>query len=212
MSAESLELALCLFAKAPIAGRVKTRLQTHCTASEAAEIAKILLEQTIIKAQRFWPGDVLLSVWLNADDPFLLEMQNRYSLRIVQQCPGDLGAKMRGAMEQFGYPAAVLGCDAPHLLGSDLEQCYETLKVGQNVLGPSLDGGYYLIGLARAQDQLFTDMDWGTNSVLPNTLNKAQSPFFLLNELNDIDLWSDLESSAELIPCLKAYLKSANLV
>jgi rSAM/selenodomain-associated transferase 1 len=205
------EIPLILFAKAPISGAVKTRLQSHCSAQQAAEIAKILLQESIIKSTSFWPGPVVLSVSLGQDHPFLQEMCSQYSLRIVSQCQGDLGAKMFGAFTDFGYPCAILGCDAPHVLGSELRSAHSYLSQGKNVIGPSQDGGYYLIGLSAAQQSLFSEMPWGSDAILQKTVARGKPAFELISELNDVDEWADLAQAAELLPRLKQYLVSLDI-
>ena len=148
---------LLLFAKAPVAGKVKTRLTTDCTFKQAAEIAKILMEASIQRARESWPGDVYLSAWLDLDHAFFKQMQERYSIDVVAQCEGDLGEKMRHALASFGYPAAVMGCDAPHVKATTLFMGHDLLQKGHSIIGPSEDGGYYLLGLCEPADELFID-------------------------------------------------------
>lgn len=208
------EIPLILFAKAPIVGRVKTRLQSHCSPEQATEIAKILLEQTILKTSRAWPGEVLLSVWLDHDHEFIQLMQARYSLKLVHQCEGDLGAKMAAAFDRFGYPAVVMGCDVPHIPDYCLAQAHQQLANGNDVIGPSDDGGYYLLGLQASQAALFHNMQWGVSSVLDQTLQTADQlelNFSMLEELNDIDEWSDLQKAAPQIPTLMRFLEREGL-
>ena len=68
-----MSIPLILFAKAPVAGKVKTRLQPDCSAEQAAEIAKVLMEQTIKNAKQYWAGDVWLYVWPSAEHDFFTE-------------------------------------------------------------------------------------------------------------------------------------------
>jgi len=200
---------LLLFAKAPIAGKVKTRLQTHCSPQQAASIAKVLLEESLIQATTYWPGKVYLSVALDSEHPFLQEMCAKYPVELVMQCTGDLGQKMSGAFDDFGYPAAIMGCDAPHIKAQDLQLAYQCLTQAQCVLGPSNDGGYYFIGLASAYPALFKDIAWGSDSVLSSTLvcaEKEQIDFKMLSPLNDVDEWQDVESVAQQLPTLAALI------
>lgn len=204
-----MDIPLFLFAKAPIAGKVKTRLQSHCSAERASEIAKVLLEESIIKAKRHWPGTVYLSVALDIEHPFLQAMLAKYSIELVLQHDGDLGLKMYQTFEDFGYPSAIMGCDAPHILASDLQRTYELLAQGESVLGPSEDGGYYLIGLKGSSKELFIDQSWGTDSVLSATLEVAKKQkidFQMLQSLNDVDEWQDLIVASEQILSLKAFI------
>ena len=207
-------IPLVLFAKAPIAGKVKTRLMSHCSAEQAADIAELLMEASIQRACEAWPGDVYLSAWLDLEHAFFKEMLQRYPITITQQCEGDLGEKMRHALATFGYPCAVMGCDAPHITISSLEQAYDLLRTGRSVIGPSEDGGYYLLGLCGGADVLFEAMPWGGDQVLGKTLLSASSIGLTLSELsqlNDVDEWRDLLYAAQKVPSLHAYLQAHNL-
>jgi len=209
------DIPLLLFAKAPIAGKVKTRLSTHCTAQQAANIAKILIQASIEKALAAWPGQVLLSVWLDQDHPFFQEMVARYPIKMVLQCEGDLGQKMRHALANCGYPAAVMGCDAPHIATTALVAAHRLLSEERAVIGPSDDGGYYLLGLSDDADELFADMPWGGAQVLPKTLESAKRIGLELNTLaplNDVDEWGDLIAMANLVPPLLDYLVTDKLI
>lgn len=211
----SADIPLLLFAKAPIAGKVKTRLMTNCSAEQAAEIAKELMRASIQRACECWPGDVYLSAWLDLDHHFFKHMLQHYPIRITQQCEGDLGEKMRHALTTFGYPAAVMGCDAPHTKGATLQQAYSLMQHGESVIGPSDDGGYYFLGLCQAADGLFTDKPWGTDQVLEKTLasaNHAELKLSRLPRLNDVDEWQDLLDASAQLPSLREYLHAQNLL
>lgn len=209
------DIPLFLFAKAPIAGKVKTRLQSHCTAEQAAEIAKILLEESIKRATSCWPGEVFLSVWLDDQHPFIRKMLSRYSISLVQQCAGDLGEKMQNTFMRANYPAAIMGCDAPHVSPETLRAAHNALQQGDSVIAPSEDGGYYLIGLAQAAPAIFSGPEWGSDQVLQISLENAAEAgvqVTLLKALNDVDEWADLLTAAESIASLKGYLNQAGLI
>lgn len=209
------QIPLVLFAKAPQAGLVKTRLHSHCSPEQAAEIAKILLLQTIEKTQAYWPGHIVLSIWPNQQDPYLQQLAERYQLAMTTQASGDLGEKMAAACERFGYPAAIIGSDSPHILGDSLVEAHDQLASGENVIGPSEDGGYYLLGLAQASPTLFEDVAWGGETVLATTLDKAQKQRLNIKQLaplNDVDTWADLVGVASLIPQLQEYLHQHKLL
>jgi rSAM/selenodomain-associated transferase 1 len=211
----SANIPLVLFAKAPIAGQVKTRLTTHCSYEQAADIAKLLMQAAIEKAILAWPGKVLLSAAIDIEHPFFIEMISRYSITMITQCEGHLGVKMRHALASCGYPAAVMGCDAPHISPACLQSTYSKLTNGQSVIGPADDGGYYILGLAKAVDVLFEDKAWGTSSVLSSTLNAAASAGLELDSLkplNDIDEWQDLLDAASQVSGLQQYLLNNNLI
>jgi rSAM/selenodomain-associated transferase 1 len=215
MNRPNSEIPLFLFAKAPIAGKVKTRLQPHCNAQQAADIAKILLEAAVQKCVAAWPGEVKLSVWLDREDNFLNSIAQRYSLDMVLQSEGDLGVKMQNTFDEHGYPAAIMGCDAPHVLSASLTRAYELLGQEKNVIAPSEDGGYYFIGLSQACSGLFEHIVWGAESVYMDTLANAKKQgldHYSLPSLNDVDTWQDVLSVAKLIPSLDAYIKDNQLL
>lgn len=211
----SAEIPLILFAKAPIAGKVKTRLTSHCSDQQAADIAERLMQASIQRACEVWPGKVFLSVWLDHDHPFFIEMQRQYQIDILHQCDGDLGEKMRDALETLGYPAAVMGCDAPHISRESLQRAFRELAEGRSVIGPALDGGYYLLGLGERADALFRNKPWGQDKVLAQTIassNKLELELHHLSVLNDVDEWPDLLDVLEELPTLETYLEDQGLI
>jgi rSAM/selenodomain-associated transferase 1 len=211
----SAQIPLLLFAKAPVAGKVKTRLQPQCSAEQSADIAKILLQETLRKATQNWRGKVYLCVWPDQQNDFLQSMADRYTVELITQDSGDLGDKMHLAFERTGYPAAIIGCDAPHIAPSTFVQAYESLSRGQNVIAAAEDGGYYFIGLAQPAAGLFGDMSWGEDRVFLETMQRAQQQakeFVQLKTLNDIDAWQDVLSAVNELPELQAYLQQQNLI
>lgn len=211
----SADIPLILFAKAPIAGQVKTRLSSHCSAQQAADIAGLLMQASVEKVLQAWPGKVVLSAAIDIEHSFFRTMADTYGVEIVQQVQGHLGVKMHQALKQQGFPAAVMGCDVPHVSGDDLAKAYEHLLAGQSVIGPAHDGGYYLLGLASDQPELFDSKPWGTNQVQSLTLEAARKSSHKLLHLrayNDIDEWGDLLMTADELPKIKAYLQAQNLL
>ncbi|GHA10524.1 hypothetical protein GCM10008090_20190 [Arenicella chitinivorans] len=209
------DIPLLLFAKAPVAGKVKTRLQRHCSAQQAADIACLLMQASLKQVCQNWPGNVYLSVWLDHEHPFFQQMLDQYPIAMTQQCDGDLGQKMRHALHAFGYPAVVMGCDAPHVSASALRNAHQALQAGRPVIGPSVDGGYYLLGLTNPVDALFSEMPWGTSAVLTKTRAAAQASGVNLQELeplNDVDEWRDLLELAETEESIRCYLNEQGLV
>ena len=211
----SAQTPLLLFAKTPIAGQVKTRLQPQCSAEQSADIAKILLQETLRKATQNWGGKVYLSVWPDQQNEFLRSMADRYRVELITQDSGDLGEKMQLAFERYGYPAAIIGCDAPHIAPSTLVQAYRVLTRGQNMVAAAEDGGYYFIGLAQPAKELFLEIEWGDNQVFSQTMLRARQQamdFIQLKTLNDIDVWQDVLSAVKELPELQVYLQQQNLM
>ena len=203
---------LILFAKQPVPGEVKSRLLPDYSPERAAEIAAFLIRATVELAVSAWPGDVTLYVSPDPEHPLFRNLAREFHIRLAPQAGGDLGAKMLSALregvERNGC-AAVMGCDVPHCGWDVLDQANDWLARGKNVLGPTEDGGYYFIGLQEARPELFENMPWGSNQVLPMTLARAEAlgmEFDLLAKLRDIDTARDLWLIAQKYEPLKRFL------
>lgn len=200
---------LFLFAKRPIAGQVKTRLAQVCGAGRAAEIAAVLIRETAALAVANWPGEVYLCAAPDARHPLFEQLAADLHVHLAVQGEGDLGARMFASLRRgIGRrgAAAVMGCDVPHCDAGILEDAYETLARGGSVIGPAMDGGFYFIGLQRAEPALFSGMDWGGNLVLSETQARARAAgieFHRLASLRDIDTWEDLVCVARHYPVLQ---------
>lgn len=117
----------------------------------------------------------------------------------MDQRGDDLGAKMEDALSvlfRLGYSRAVIvGTDLPALPESVYDEAFDRLARHDLVLGPSLDGGYYLIGLSRTAPELFRDIPWSTPDVLARTQAKAHAlglKVALLSPQRDVDTIDDL--------------------
>ena len=207
----SADTPLILFAKAPIEGKVKTRLTPKLTAQQATRVAEVLLEETIKLAKSAWQGKIVLAVWPDMDHPFIQYLLKEYNVECVIQGEGDLGAKMYQAMEVQGYPCAVMGCDVPHCEPEILHRAYQALQGDANIIGLTHDGGYYLLGLQSNCFALFQSISWGGDAVSKTTLAIAKQQnlmFERLVMLNDIDEYADLIDASSQIPVLARLLKN----
>lgn len=133
-------------------------------------------------------GAELMPAWLGAD------------LCYREQPSGDLGDRMgdafRSAFDQGYQSAMIIGTDCPEITTALLAQGFAALKNKVVVMGPAIDGGYYLIGLQRLVPELFVDIAWSTVTVLQETLaitDRLQLSHRLLPYLSDIDLPADLQ-------------------
>lgn len=194
---------LILFAKAPVPGRVKTRLMPQLDAVQSAQVATALIEHTVAMAIENWPGPVTLQTWPDTEHVLFQRLSREYGIPVSTQSAGDLGRKLHGALHAYtvrGRAAAAMGCDVPHCPGHVLRRAYQHLQQGSaNVIGPSTDGGYYLIGLQQPAPALFRGIDWGADSVFKTTLELARSQgisFTRLQPLRDIDNFEDLKKVA----------------
>ncbi len=191
--------ALVVVAKQPEPGRVKTRLSPPLSPDEAAALAQALLDDTVRACLSVTGADLFLgyasssgsSDWFAARFP---------CAGLLPQGEGDLGARMARLFESVlgAHAAAVLvGADLPLLTAARIEAALDALTTpGSVVLGPALDGGYYLVGLRRPQPALFAPMAWSTPGVLAETLQRARGAGLsatLLPPERDLDTPSDLE-------------------
>jgi rSAM/selenodomain-associated transferase 1 len=150
---------VCVMAKAPIAGSVKTRLVPPLSREQAAALASAFLVDTWRVATALVGARVLLA---RAGDPsaFPGELAGVDS---VDQVGGDLGARIESSIAaalERGSPALVIGADLPGLPVAHLGAARAALETADCVLGPSADGGFYLIGARRWVPGMLRDLPW----------------------------------------------------
>jgi rSAM/selenodomain-associated transferase 1 len=170
--------ALVIFAKAPVPGKVKTRLCPPLTPDEAATlhgsfVLDMLERTTVAVAKLQLPFHRYLACAPSSELVFFKIMEERQSVRLLDQIGEDLGQRMhRASVDLFakGYKQVIIvGADVPTLPLSVYQDALAILGRSDLVLGPALDGGYYLIGLKRPAEQLFTGVPWSTDQVLAAT-------------------------------------------
>lgn len=188
-----------VFAKAPVAGRAKTRLIPALGAEGAARLQAALLDDALGRARD--AGPVALELWGTGYDPDgrLWAAASRYGASFHRQCNGDLGARMRQALARAtadDTPALIIGTDAPGLTAERIKQAGDGLARHDAVIVPALDGGYVLLGLHRAPDALFSGIDWGTERVLAATRERLRALAWRVDEREvawDVDRPEDLD-------------------
>lgn len=201
--------ALVIFAKAPIPGQVKTRLCPPLTPDEAATLhgSFVLdtLERTTAAVAKFQlPLDRYLACAPSSTHVFFKIMEERQGVSVIDQVGDDLGSRMNQSFETLfkqGYKRVlIIGTDAPSLPLERYQQALTALASHDLVLGPALDGGYYLIGLTRPIPDLFTGIPWSTEQVLALTQEKAGAlglKTALLAPWRDVDTIDDLQALIE---------------
>jgi uncharacterized protein len=163
-----------VFAKAPMPGRVKSRLVPALGEQAAAELHRQLVERTLCTALAAGLGPVELWCAPGTDDAFFAACARQYGISLRAQGVGDLGMRMARALEQAlsgDSPGLLVGSDCPVLTAEYLGEAAAGLAGGNDaVFGPAEDGGYVLIGLARKPSaQLFEGIAWGTATVMQET-------------------------------------------
>ena len=192
--------ALAVMAKAPLAGQVKTRLLSSFTAEEAAELSRSLLVDQLNHVQELDQTDFYL-VFAPDDARLLMEKLAPSCFRLFPQQGDDLGGRMAAVFErlfQMGHKnIALIGGDLPPVPLGFFDQAYAFLMSLKKrvVLGPSRDGGYYLVGCNQPTPEIFQGMTWSHSEVLTETQNKLASlkvDYHLLPPWFDIDTVDDL--------------------
>jgi rSAM/selenodomain-associated transferase 1 len=192
--------ALAVMAKAPVPGQVKTRLLSVFTAEEAATFSRSLLLDQLNHLQELDSTDFYLA-FAPDDAHSLMEQISPACFQLFPQRGDDLGARMATVFEklfQMGHKNIVLiGGDLPPVPLHFLAEAYRFLESSNKgvVLGPSRDGGYYLVGSNRPTPEIFQSMTWSHSKVLAQTLERLASleiDFHLLPSWFDIDTPDDL--------------------
>ncbi len=187
-----------VFAKAPVAGRVKTRLIPSLGAEGAAAFAARMLYDTLAQAQASG-----LDVELCADrDPAAPEWQAFLPAHVpcTPQGAGDLGERLARAAQRViggGESALLIGTDCPALDADRLTEAAARLRTHDAVIYPAADGGYVLLGLNRFHSSVFGGIAWSTDSVAGTTMRRIEAlgwSLFRGDTLLDIDEPADLES------------------
>jgi hypothetical protein len=217
------DAVVVVFARAPVPGETKTRLIPTLGALGAAELYRCFLLDVLARAAEVAAGVVVAaSEAAQADAVRELVREACPRAEVILQRGDDLGERMMNAFQEAftqGYRRVViLGTDLPTLPFDRVTRALDLLRDRELVLGPCLDGGYYLIGLRRARPQLFQHMEWGGSAVLVDTLRRAQSigaSVSLLEPWFDVDTPRDLEVlrsyltalalAGESIPCAKTW-------
>jgi len=191
-------VAIAILAKAPIPGLSKTRLIPSIGAHAAAVLQDRMTERTVATACAANLGPT--TVWCAPDlsHPAFRELVTRHAVTLRRQPLGDLGARMRAAIAAGGGAILVIGTDCPALNAETLRAAATALQEADVVLSPAEDGGYVLIGAHAPHPQLFSDIAWGTDTVLSET--RARVAMLGLTCIELPTLW-DVDTEVDLARC-----------
>ncbi len=197
--------ALAILCKTPQKGFVKTRLAASVGDQKALEIYLDLLNITDGETRPFNSSRHLFLASALEDSiekmQSTLQQQDLFTdpkTKFIIQQGEDLGQRMSTAFEKLfkNHQSVVLiGCDLPDLTSALIAKAFDALQSNDLVIGPSCDGGYYLIGLNKSTPELFEEISWSTEKVLKQTLERAERLSLkvqLLDQLRDIDTLEDL--------------------
>ncbi|MCC9137852.1 TIGR04282 family arsenosugar biosynthesis glycosyltransferase [Pontibacter silvestris] len=187
---------LILFVRNPELGKVKTRLAASVGPIAALNIYVRLLKHTLLATQHLTAEKVVYySDKVETDD---LWPDEKYQKKL--QPTGDLGDKMSAAFAAAfaeGYSSVVIiGSDCQQLTQKIVELAFRKLQEHDVVIGPALDGGYYLLGMRHYYPKLFRDKRWSSAHVFPDTVQDVEElnlSYALLPLLSDLDYIEDLD-------------------
>jgi uncharacterized protein len=217
------ERALVIMAKAPRAGGVKTRLALNLPPPVIADLYGCLLADTIALARSL--DNVEVAIVCPAPDVEDLAAVAVDGVGVVAQTGEGLAAGLASAFARFATAqrrgVVALDSDSPHLPASVLETAFDALASSDLVLGPTYDGGYYLVGATRSYPGLFAGSGLGTANALEELLARARKlrlsvrvtdPFYDIDVAADVSrLAAELRLAPEKAPRTAAWLKQWKL-
>ena len=193
---------LVIMAKAPRAGSVKTRLARSLSPDAVASFYNCLLSDTLTLARSL--NDVEVAIMCPASDANELASLAGDDARVLAQSGTGLAAALISVFAHFTQDhqrrTIAFNSDSPHLPPKVLQDAFETLAVHDLVVGPTHDGGYYLVGAKAFHPALFEDDGMGTSSALERLLSRTRSlklSVGFAEAFYDIDVADDLKRLAE---------------
>ncbi len=204
--------AVGLMAKQPELGFVKTRLAKKIGNEKALELYEALLDNAIGSLCDLDADTFLRTAFVTPADK--CESFSKRYVSLDQYHPqegNDLGNRMQRALEKLLEiesvdRAILIGADIPGISGTIISQAATLLDDNDLVIGPTFDGGYYLIGIRKMYRSLFNNIRWGTEEVLARTLEEAKANRLKvgqLEKLHDVDELSDLKYFPHLAQIIK---------
>jgi rSAM/selenodomain-associated transferase 1 len=193
--------ALIVFVKAPVPGKVKTRLQPELEPEKIVEIYKSFITEIVFKCIRLKEADTFVGCAPAKNNEFLQRVTFTHKLPSFNQRGNNLGEKIVNAFRDHfkkGYRDIVLlGSDSPTIPTEYIRKAFAALEKNDLILGPCCDKGLYLIGARKSiVPAIFQNIAWDTNEVLGAVMKKLYSldiRFSLLPFWYDVDTIEDLK-------------------
>jgi rSAM/selenodomain-associated transferase 1 len=189
---------LVIMAKEPRVGLTKTRLCPPLTLDEAARLYEALLRDSISLANGLVGIDLAIAVTPPESIAYFKNISPPDTLLMPVECIdiGDCLTQVLGNLLDMGYPSALaFNADGPSVPQEYIQTAVNKLDACDVVLGPSEDGGYYLVGLKQLHAEIFVGVSWSTPKVLSQTLTKIK---VLGLEAELLPPWFDVDNAADI--------------
>ena len=195
---------LLIFTRNPELGKGKRRLAAKVGDQTALDIYNFLLDHTVKITSNLYAEKIVYY----SDEIWEKDVWDNTVYDKKLQQGEDLGIRMLNAFQDGfsrGYEKIIIiGSDMYDLDQADLEDAFRALSQNDFVVGPAEDGGYYLLGMKKLKPELFTNKDWGTSTVLTDTLTDLKDEKkVLLETRNDVDYYEDIKDIDAFGPFLK---------
>jgi rSAM/selenodomain-associated transferase 1 len=193
------ETCILLFVKYPEKGKVKLRLSVDINEDIVQELYRCFVEDTLTTVKKIDSQRFICFFPVEAQKKFQKWLGSK--LLFLSQNGVDLGERMKNSFTDVftkGFRRAVLiGSDSPDLPKRYIEQAFSILQTRDVVLGPTVDGGYYLIGfhMNTFTPSVFEDIPWGNQTVFQETVMKIKQAY---RSLGLLPIWNDVDTIADL--------------
>ncbi|HAA78362.1 TPA: hypothetical protein DCE37_24960 [Candidatus Latescibacteria bacterium] len=185
-----------VYLKAPVAGQVKTRLQSRYTPEQAADLYRAFIRDTFATTQKI-DADRFSAHYDGQGDVVDDLVPNGWN--VVAQAQGDLGSRMlhslRHAIGSGASRVILIGTDIPSLPAAHLSAALSRLEQADVVLGPTSDGGFYLIGTRVELPDILGEVEWSSPHTFEQTAGAIQTA---RHTLSLIPPWSDIDTPTDL--------------
>ena len=202
--------SLIIFAKSPVPGKVKTRLTPDITPTKAAELYKAFITDIICNTHKLKCERVTIAYTPSNAEATFHSMCGQ-SVDYLPQKGYNLGERMKNAFrhsfDKGSKRTVIIGTDSPTLPLSYIQKAFDALKEVPVTIGPTFDGGYYLIGLSEQNAAIFDGVDWSTSKVFSQTLTRIQA---INKQLYVLPPWYDVDTSDNL-EFLRSHIRAMKL-
>lgn len=191
--------ALIVFTREPEPGRTKTRLMPYFSPEQCAELHRCMLKDISREMRKADAAIIVAYTSENTGNPVLLRSIMGKSTLFIRQRGGDIGSRMQNAIDdilRLGYDNAVLiGTDIPEIKAETINTSFDLLENCDVVIGPTYDGGYYLIGMKTVHPEAFNVESYGGSSVFDETAGYLRKAGLSVRET---DTYADLDTKDDL--------------